>query len=797
MALKSDTLQKSLQLLLAGTAMITLSACGGGGGGGDGGGGGGAAGNFRNQDFNNSTGLDQIRAAEGFAQITGALDGAGTTIAILDDGIDEDHPDLQSNGTRTVTSLLFGNSQDVDSQHGTAVAGIAAGGNGNGGIRGVAADANILAFQVGDQNPNDPTEITFDNAAIAAAIRDASRRNADIINMSLGVPVSGFLIESDGSLVASQRTAQAVISNQGIADAILDATSSGSLVVIAAGNSRDNLGGSGAVDITPDMPAFLGVNNVDLQAGQITRAASADGVIVAIAVDSNNQRASFSNSCRGVEDRCLAAPGVNFQGALPGGGIGNIGSGTSYAAPLISGAAAVVQAAFDVTAQQAGNRLLSTATDLGAPGADADTGVGLLNLENALSPQGQLTVALTASSDGSKVLLSGTTLSLGSSLALDGAGSALLGKAVSLDDDNFPFGVDLGRSAAVQSRTTGLEAFIGSSNRRTTSVADETWGYSLSLAEDQERDDPYRAEFAASDTALREEAALPRMQMQSELRDGVDLFFGFNGSSNTDAGLVQSLPETGDFFQPTAFLAPFDQLSGEQTGGGTTVELSDDTDLTVSAFASTDDDAGRQTTLQKVELAHKTIGDIELRLGYGFMQEEGGYLGSEAKGAFGAESGGNSQYLDLSVLAPLSEKISLFGAYSRGNTDASGGTNSLLSDYSTIHSEAFGAGLVVADLVDEGDGLSLMVGQPLRVTDGSAELTVPTERNQDGTLVQERATLDLSPEGREIAIETVYNFALDDENQALTAGSFVRFNPDHDSDADPDVGIGLTYKLKF
>jgi hypothetical protein len=464
---------------------------------------------------------------------------------------------------------------------------------------------------------------------------------------------------------------------------------------------------------------------------------------------------------------------------------------------MIAGAAAVVQAAFGVSPQEAGNRLLSTATDLGAAGTDSIFGRGLLNLENALSPQGPLTVATSTSINGPKVAFSDSTLSLGSSLALGGDGAAILGEAVTLDDDNFPFGVDLGQSAAVQSRTTGLASFIGSSDRTTTSIATATGGYNLSVDGDAERDDEYRAEFAASDVSLREEADLPRLQLKSELTDGVETFFGFNGSSNTDAGLVQSLPASGDFFQPTAFLAPFDQLSGEQTGGGTKVELGDNTDLSVAAFTSSDNDAARQSVMQKIELTHKTVGDIELRLGYGFLQEDGGFLGSEASGAFGADSGGNSQYIDLSVLAPLSEKVSLFGAYTRGETDASGGGNSLLSNYSTLRSEAFGAGLVMTDIAEKGDGLSLIVGQPLRVTDGSADVTVPTGRTEDGRVEQESGTLDLAPEGREIAIEAVYNFALDSDDQSFTAGSFVRLNPDHDENADPDVGLGLTYKLKF
>jgi hypothetical protein len=90
-----------------------------------------------------------------------------------------------------------------------------------------------------------------------------------------------------------------------------------------------------------------------------------------------------------------------------------------------------------------------------------------------------------------------------------------------------------------------------------------------------------------------------------------------------------------------------------------------------------------------------------------------------------------------------------------------------------------------------------MVGQPLRVTEGTADVTVPVGRTADGRLLRERAELDLSPDAREIAFEAVYDFALDDEDQSLTAGSFVRLNPDHDPDADPDIGFGMSYQIKF
>jgi subtilisin family serine protease len=70
----------------------------------------------------------------------------------------------------------------------------------------------------------------------------------------------------------------------------------------------------------------------------------------------------------------------------------NDGAGTSYAAPRVAGAAALVRHKFPgLSGMQLKSLLLSTATDIGEPGIDAIYGHGKLNLENALSPQGRLT----------------------------------------------------------------------------------------------------------------------------------------------------------------------------------------------------------------------------------------------------------------------------------------------------------------------------------------------------------------------------------------------------------------------
>ena len=769
--------------------MATLAACGGGGGGGGNGNGstGLSADDFRTDEFLASTGLDQIRAAEGFAQITGEQGGEGVIVAVLDDGVDEDHPDIAPN---LITSFIFEGDTRVDGTHGTAVAGIAVGDDNGTGTQGVAFNAGLVAVQVGDVNPDDPTEIDLDiNLALQALTLIADGEiDADIINMSFGFPGTGLVELADGTVV-NPNDADFLEGVEIIEGVMQDVTDAGKLMVFAAGNSRG---------LIPVLEGQLGQDIVDIGADFPAQSASevGDGAIVAVAVDENNELAAFSNSCLGVEDRCIAAPGVNFNGALIDGETGDIGNGTSYSAPLVAGSAAVVQAAFPgTTPQEAGNRLLDTATDLGEEGTDSTFGRGLLNLEEALSPQGDLSVATGPRIDGAKSSVTSTGLSLGTGLAFGGVGANLLKDVTVLDDDNFPFGVDLSGSAQVQSRTTGLEAFVASSDRRTAAVVQETSEVTLSVASDPWLDDSYRAEFAPSETTLEGgEREAPKLSMRSEVNDGVDVFFGLNGSSATDAALTTALPELGGLFQPAAFLAPFDQLVGEQTGGGAAFALGENSQLLLSTYASTEENE-RSSTMQKIELVHKTEGDIQVKLGYGFVSEDGGYVGSAADGAFGSDSSGQSHVLDLAVLAPVTDKVSLFGAYTEGRTAASGGSG-LISDYSTLRTSAFGAGLVMKDVMSEGDGLSFVVGQPLRVDGGSASVTVPTGRTETGEVLTKSGKLDLTPSSREVALEASYDFALS-EGQALSAGSFVRLNPDHEDGSDTDVGVGFNYRISF
>jgi hypothetical protein len=770
--------RNSIFVLLSSVSLV-LTACGGGNGGGGGGGGGarnpnfGDAGAFQTDEFLTSDALLQINTDLGYASIPGEVGGDGVRVAVIDDGVDATHVDLDDG--RVLSEFQVAGNIEIDSEidplgpdgHGTAVAGVIAGEKNDIGVHGVAFDASIVSFDVFSVDPVNPsgTDIVINVAnavRTAGGVQGPADGEVDIMNMSLQ-------IGSDGS-----QAGNAAVDD--VQQAMVDAFDRDKIIVVAAGNSA----GDEVV-----LPAFF----VDLPVSGL-------GIAVG-SVDANNNISSFSNRCGLTAEFCMVAPGEAVDVPLPGDNFGQE-NGTSFSAPLVAGAAALVRGAFPgVSNREIVNRLLTTATDLGAPGIDPIFGQGLLNVDAAINVVGGLSATLGTSLDGEKVAIDDSQISLDSSLALGGDAATLLADAIVFDDQNFPFAVDLNRNVDRRSRSTGLDGFIGADRSLTTIQTAEYGSVSLALNEDQATADPYRAAFEKSDVDLTEEKYDPKVRFQSELGEGVDMFMSLNGTGTTDIGLGQALAaEEGAFFQQNAFLAPYERLAGLQSGGGAAYELSDDTKIAVSAFAAADDDALTQVNMQKVELMHRMSGDIEVRAGYGLLQEEGGFLGSATKGAFGAGTSTDTQYMSVSLRAPITEKLSLFGAYSQGTSSTTAGA-SLLDNFSTTRSEAFGAGLVMQDLVKDGDGFSVMVGQPLRVTSGSADITVPVGRTEDGKVLTEKARADLAPDVREITSEAVYSFALDDADHHLSTGAFVRFNPDNDPNASPDVGFGIKYQLRF
>lgn len=263
--------------------------------------------------------------------------GSGVKVAVIDTGIDNDHPDLNVAGGvgfadkkwRVVTET---NKWDDDNGHGTHVAGTIAALNNEIGVVGAAPDVSLYAVKVLGK---DGSGYVSD---IIAGIDWSAQNDMDIATMSLG---------GSGSSQAFQ-------------DVINAAHNSGVLIIAAAGN-----GGDGNILTT-----------------ETSYPAAYDNVVAVAATDSNNNVAGFSNSGPYVD---IAAPGVYIRSTWND-GLYNTISGTSMACPHVTGVAALVLAKDpSLTPSDVESILTSTATDRGIVGFDNSYGYGLVNASAAVA----------------------------------------------------------------------------------------------------------------------------------------------------------------------------------------------------------------------------------------------------------------------------------------------------------------------------------------------------------------------------------------------------------------------------
>lgn len=325
--------------------------------------------------------LRQIKADRAWDITTGS---SAVTVAVLDSGVDGTHPDIAGNmwvntyeipdnqidddrngyiddvrGWNFVTNkkdtgpMIVRDQNDETLAHGTIVSSIIAGkGNDGYGVAGVSWNTRIMPLVVLDGNG-------YGNVIdMAKAIRYAMANGADIINMSL----SGY--EPDPNMAL----------------ALYQASKAGVLVVTAAGN---------------DERSPLGVDLDDFPLYPACSLPGASAILTVSATDALDQKAPYSNfgrSCVGI-----SAPGFEFVAAHPiqSGDTASTTAfisgitGTSAAAPLVSGAAALVKSLRpEWTGRQIYQRLVSTADpieEMQNEEVRGGLGYGRLNVERAVS----------------------------------------------------------------------------------------------------------------------------------------------------------------------------------------------------------------------------------------------------------------------------------------------------------------------------------------------------------------------------------------------------------------------------
>lgn len=343
--------------------------------------------------FDLQWGHDAVDAPQAWQ--TGEL-GGGARVAVLDSGIDSDHPDLAPNLNRGLSaSFVEGEGYDttVDGRfnHGTHVSGTVAAVKDNAlGTIGVAPRAELVAVKVLSEETGSGSF-----AGVAQGIVYAANVDSDIINMSLGGGFDGRnYCDDEGNCVSAREVSELV---NLMKRATNYAQQQGTTVIASAGNDATNRDEDGGAVVLPaDLPGVLSISatgpegwaldpdtNLDTPAFYTNYGQSEiDFAAPGGDVDPGLRESGETCTVAGVTDQCWRFDLV--YSTVPGGW--GWAAGTSMAAPHASGVAAMIvgESGGEMSPSRVAAELRASADDLGKPGNDDYYGDGRVNANSAV-----------------------------------------------------------------------------------------------------------------------------------------------------------------------------------------------------------------------------------------------------------------------------------------------------------------------------------------------------------------------------------------------------------------------------
>lgn len=693
--------------------------------------------NFNTSEFRNSSAAIGSNAIGAWQQ---GASGKGVTIGFVDTGIVPTLSDFA--GRIHPLSRDFNGSRPMDDVwgHGTAVAGIASAARDGSGMMGIAFESTIFMAKADEGCPD---QCSFPSEAVVKGIDAAISAGTRVINLSIG-----------GS------------SNEQILEAARRAVNSGIILVIGAGNS----GGSSPTELARDLGKMAPNQVIIVGALGIS---NPDGSV------NYDLPAQWTTAAGVSQAHFLTAPGwLNSATYFRGGGIDKL-SGTSFAAPVVSGAIALVAQAFPMlTPEQMVLLLYTTADDLGPTGTDGTFGRGRLNIGRAFQPVG--TVRLASSMEPVPASIGSLPAAAG-----DAARQGSL-KATILDDFMRPFDVNLA--------TTMVE--IAEAGPLSRSLAGGTYSHSSTIL------GPFALAFTIDDSRLlngslgslrlsHEENRSARVLAASaiaKLTNSMSLAFGIGQhASSLQEGL--SRPYDVDFL----LSEKASQRSGLVSRGPNSLVLQQSRNgWRLSASAERGSIATHRARGRGSDYAmfgfhiERQFRRGIFRVGVSRLQEPETMLGAKLGKLFG-QQGSGTWFTDLDAKLYFDSNWSLGASARRG--------------WTTLSSGRFVASAISMDVAKQGvlsadDAVKIRVSQPLRIERGSIGMIVPTSWDyRTQTFTEASRQLNLSPSGRELFMEVGY--LRSSRGGSASFHLYHRTDAGHVDNAPNDLGAAIRVNFKL
>jgi hypothetical protein len=726
---------------------------------------------FNTSEFRRSDGPLQHNAATAW---NAGHTGQGVTIAVIDSGLDADSPEFAGRVSSASKDMYDqGRPLEGPEDHGTSVAMVAAAARNSTGVVGIAYNATVMALR-SDEPGSCPAATTpgststssadcnFLDSVLAKAVTYAVQNGAKVINMSLG---------GDDGTTAAMRTA------------VVNAVNAGAVVVVSAGN-----------DGTAQVSAF---------AAQLDQAAPG-GVIIVGSVDENGVISDFSDragthasqylTARGEDVCCVYKDGqlyVDPQGYI------YVMSGTSFSAPQVSGAAALLAQAFpNLPGKQIAQILLQSAFDAGSGGTDAVYGRGILDIAKAFQP-----IGTTALAGGTTAVALGDATGAASQAMGDALTRASL-PAIVLDEYDRAFQTDLAGTLRGAQPAGRLGAAVAATTRNV-EFASKQASLAFSIDRSGRAGEPTHVTQLRLGSEDAEQARVLAARVTARINPKLQFGFAYREQGDGLAAQLQGQAQpaflvapsaAGDAARaerPDAAFALRQQVGrwGLTVSGGRGEVLSG----AMRRAAEMTDRRFESGTASYGIALDRRFGAVETSLGLTWQAEDQTFLGGRFHEAFGL-SGADTLFLDARAGWQLAPGWRLGGALREGFTRARVG--GAIASGSSVDSRAWSLDLTRTGVFATGDTLGFRLSQPLRVEGGALNLSLPVAWSYDTLAATYRVrSLSLAPQGRELVGELAWQGRVLGGNGA--ASLFYRRDPGHYAQVPDDQGAAIRWSAKF